>query len=152
MVHLDRRSCILSARNGRVAVRCLIAGGVAVGRGAAVRSRRSGLRFSCKTRLRLQPALPRQSLWLRARVSPTPANPLSSLTALPVPPLDPSPIRKRHQTFRLLFVLRLWYHSFHLKVLLFAGAKAVSEGWIFSHEKTDKVQERTLWRLLLMQK
>ena len=49
MLHLDCRSCIFFAPNGCVAVRCRIAGGVASGRGAAVRSRRSGLRFSVKT-------------------------------------------------------------------------------------------------------
>ena len=91
-MHLDRRSCIFSARNGRVAVRCRIAGGVAAGRGAAVRSRRSGLRFSIKTRLRLQPALPLHLSLVACNDSPTPANPLSSLTALPVPPLNPFPI------------------------------------------------------------
>ena len=32
-------------------------------------------------------------------------------------------------------MLRLWYHSHRLRVLLFAGAKAVPEGWIFNNEK-----------------
>ena len=38
-----------------------------------------------------------------------------------------APILAKYQTFRLLFVLRLWYHSLRLKVLLFAGAKAALE-------------------------
>ena len=38
-------------------------------------------------------------------------------------------------------MLRLWYHPLRLKVLPFAGAKAVPEGWIFNvRKKTGKVQ------------
>ena len=66
------------------------------GRGAAVRSRRSGLRFSIKTTNFVQPALPRHLSLVACNDSPTPANPLSSLTALPVPSLDPSPIQDAH--------------------------------------------------------
>lgn len=68
---------------------------------AAARSRRSGLRFSVKTRLRLQPALPRQNVWLRT----TPLLRLQTLFPhsrhFPVPSLEPhcpSQAKKKNQT------------------------------------------------------
>ena len=43
----------------------------------------------------------------------------------------------RHLVHRLLFVLRLWYHSQCLKALTFAGAKAVPECWNFTNGKKN---------------
>ena len=39
------------------------------------------------------------------------------------------------QTFRLLFVLRLWYHSLRLRVLLFTGSKSGAGGLDFQQRK-----------------
>ena len=61
-------------------------GSSAFGLGRYVRSRRSGLRFSVKTTNFVQPALPRRLSLVACNDSPTLASPLSSLTALPVPP------------------------------------------------------------------
>ena len=54
--------------------------------------------------------------------------------AMPVRlPEDPDfpGMHENYQTFRLHFVLRLWYHFLHLKVLLFAGARGVARGLDF---------------------
>lgn len=64
---------------------------VASGHGAAARSRRSVLRFSPKTRFRLQPAVPRRLSLAACETPPTPAKPRSSLAAHPVPPLAAHP-------------------------------------------------------------
>ena len=57
------------------------AGGVAAGRGAAARSRRSVLRFSPKTIFRVQPAVPRLVSLAACETPPAPAKPRSSLAA-----------------------------------------------------------------------